>query len=402
MTDAKPFLPYGRQWIEDDDIAAVVGVLKGDFLTSGPAVDAFETAFARHVGARHAVACSNGTTALHLTIKALGLGPGDTVIVPTVTFLATANAAVYEGVRVVFADVDPETALMTPDTLRDALARAGGAAKAILPVHLAGQPADMAGIGAVAAECGLKVIEDACHATGGSYEDGHRVGASPHGAMAVFSLHPVKTITTGEGGVITTNDDHFAERMRLLRGHGMVRDEAAFLNADLAFDGAGAGNPWYYEMAEVGFNYRITDMQCALGLTQLAKLDRFVERRAQLVALYDRLLADAGLEHVRPLGRRAGCRPGWHLYVVLIDFQALGTERARVMTAMRERGVGTQVHYLPVHLQPYYRRLDPNLHLPGAWDYYRRCLSLPLFPAMSDDDVARVVDVLAGAIGGRH
>lgn len=404
MTGFAPFLPYGHQSIDDDDIDAVVEVLRGDMLTSGPAVDAFEAAFTNLTDARHAVACANGTAGLHMAVRALGLGPGDKIVVPTLTFLATANAAVYEGAEVVFADVDPDSALLTPHTLEQALRRGGPSVKAVFPVHMAGQPADMAGISEVARAHDLKVVEDSCHAIGGTYDtkagEAVSIGACLHSDMSVFSLHPVKTVTMGEGGVVTTNDDALTHRLRLARNHGMVRDPALFANADLAFAPSGDANPWYYEMAAPGYNYRACDIQCALGRSQLTKLDHFVTRRRELVARYDELFAAAGCEYLRPLARRAGCQPGWHLYVVLIDFAVIARDRAQVMNALRERGIGCQVHYLPVHLQPYYRNQQPDLDLPGAWNYYQRCLSLPLFPAMTDQDVDRVVETLVDVLNG--
>jgi UDP-4-amino-4,6-dideoxy-N-acetyl-beta-L-altrosamine transaminase len=396
--DPLPFLPYGRQHIDDDDIAAVSAVLRGDWLTTGPAVDAFEAALADKVGARHAVACANGTAALHLAAMALDLGPGDRVIVPTMTFLATANAARYVGAEVVFADVDPETGLMGPDHLEAALAQ--GPARAVFPVHLNGQCADMAAIAAVARDHGLAVVEDACHVLGGSQaaDGGVRpVGACAHSNMAVFSLHPVKVMTMGEGGVVTTNDDATAARLKRLRSHGMERDPARFTEADQAFDGAGNANPWYYEMAEPGYNYRATDIHCALGLSQLGKLDRFVTRRGALMALYDDLLAPLA-PAVVPITRTGTGKPAWHLCAVRIDFAGLGIERSELVRRLHEQGIGTQVHYLPVHRQPYYRARYGGLALPGADAYYDRCLSLPLYYGMSDDDIRRTVTALRNSL----
>lgn len=396
MSREKPFLPYGRQTIEADDVAAVAAALAGDMLTTGPTVGAFEQAFADAAGAVEAVACNSGTAALHLAMMALDLGPGAAVIVPTITFLATANAARMCGAEAVFADVDPETGLMTPETLREALARAqaqGVAAAGAAPVHLNGQLCDMAGLAEVAREAGIWLIEDACHAIGAS-----GVGASPGSRIAAFSTHPVKGITTGEGGVATTNDLALAAKMRQLRSHGMTRDAEAFEVADLAFDGD-EPNPWHYEMTELGWNYRIPDVLCALGLSQLAKLERLHARRAELAARYDRLLAPLA-PLARPVPR--GTRPdGWHLYPALIEFERLGKSRRAVMSALRERGVGTQVHYIPVHRQPYYRRRSQSVSLPGADAYFGRCLSLPFFPTMRDHDVDRVVGALGAVAEGR-
>jgi UDP-4-amino-4,6-dideoxy-N-acetyl-beta-L-altrosamine transaminase len=391
-------LPYGRQDIDDDDIAAVVAALRSDRLTTGPAVEAFERSFAERVDAPHAIACSSGTAALHLAALALGLGPGDHVIVPAITFLATANAARFVGAEVVFADVDPDTGLMRAEDLDAALAAAGDrTVRAVFPVHLAGQPADPANIKARADAARIVVVEDACHAIGTRYAEGntdYAVGACRHSAMAAFSFHPVKTIACGEGGMVTTRDAALAESLRRMRNHGMVRDADAVQRRDMAFDAGGAPNPWYYEMPEIGFNYRLSDIHAALGLSQMGKLERFVARRAALVDRYDRLIAPLA-PAVRPVARTAAARVGWHLYPVLIDFDAIGRTRAGAMAGLRARGVNTQVHYIPVAWQPYYRERYGDADLPGAWRYYERTLSLPLFPAMTDEDVDRVVEALS-------
>lgn len=406
MTDALPFLPYGRQDIDQADIDAVVRTLRGDWLTQGPAVEAFERALAERTGAAHAVACANGTAALHLACLALGLGPGDALVVPSVTFLATANAARYVGAEVAFADVDPTTGLMGPEQAASAIARAGRAGwrvRALAPVHYAGQTADRAGLHALAAQHGLSVIEDACHAIGSLdvAPDGRTepVGSGAFSTMTAFSFHPVKTIAAGEGGAVTTDDPELAARLRRFRNHGMERDPAGFEDREAAFETkTGATNPWYYEMAEPGFNYRLTDLQSALALSQMARLDAFVARRRHLMDLYaERLAPLAPL--VRPTVRVPWCRPAWHLCAVRIDFAAAGRSRAQVMADLRARGIGTQVHYIPVHRQPYWRRRYGDLALPGADEHYARTLSLPLFPAMADTDVERVVTALAAALG---
>ncbi|MEM7122366.1 MAG: UDP-4-amino-4,6-dideoxy-N-acetyl-beta-L-altrosamine transaminase [Pseudomonadota bacterium] len=400
MSAEPPFLPYGRHTIEADDIAAVSAVLKSDFLTTGPAVDAFETAFAAATGARHAVALSSGTAALHLATLALGLGPGDAVVVPSITFVATANVAELVGADVLFADVDADTGLMTPATLEAALARRGDAApRAVYPVHLNGQSADMAGIKEVADRHGLRIVEDACHALGGTAHD-RPVGGCVNSDMAMFSLHPVKTIAMGEGGVLTTNDDDLAASLRGLRNHGLVRDAALFENGAMAFDAEGDANPWYYELHAPAFNYRASDIHCALGTSQLSKLERFVGARHKLADIYDEALTPLAPQ-VRPVSRVCYGSSGWHLYAVLIDFDGIGKERAAVMHQLRQSGIGTQVHYIPVHRQPYYRERHGNLDLPGADAYYGRCLSLPLYPTMTNADVARVVAALREATG-RH
>jgi len=376
-------------------------VLRGDFLTTGPAVEAFEDKLAGITGGKFAVSCSSGTAALHLATLAIGLGPGDLAVVPTITFLATANAVRYVGADVVFCDVDPDTGLMRPQDLEQAISEHGQAIKAVLPVHLAGQSPDMKGIAKVARQHGIAIIEDACHALGTRYpaSGGEApVGSCRDSDMAVFSFHPVKVIAMGEGGALTTSEPALAARLRELRSHGMIREPARFTNDDLALTKDGTANPWYYEMSELGFNYRASDIHCALGLSQLAKLDKFVERRRLLAARYDALLAPLA-PLLRPLGRTPGCLPAWHLYVALIDFDAAGVTRGALMERLKKKGVGTQVHYIPVHTQPYYQGLYGKKALSGAAEYYARCLSLPLFAAMNDEDVERVVKALVEELG---
>lgn len=381
-------LPYGRQTIEDDDIAAVAEALKADFLTTGPTVEAFEVAFAETVGARHAVACSNGTAALHLAMMALDVKPGEAVIAPSITFLATANCARYVGADVVFADVDPDTGLMTPETLAQAIERVGARRlRAVLPVHLRGDACDLPGLEALARDAGAVLVEDAPHALGSTMTFGNAaeiVGDVRHSAMATFSFHPVKTIATGEGGMITTNDPAISARLKVLRSHGMVRPEGC--------------EPWWYEMPEPGFNYRLPDILCALGLSQLKKLPRFAARRRALGAAYAEALAPLA-PVVRIADQPAWSDPVLHLMVALIDFEAAGRSRREVVEGLKARGVGTQVHYIPVHRQPYYRKLYGELDLPGAEAWYARCLSLPLYPGMEDGDVATVAAALKDVLG---
>ena len=391
-----PFLPYGRQSVDEDDIAAVAEALKADFLTTGPMVGRFEEAFAKAVSAKHAVSCNSGTAGLHLATLALGLGPGDLAIVPTLTFLATANAVRYVGAEVVFADVDSETGLLTAAGLTAALGRAKampGKVKAALPVHLKGVPVDLPALGEIAAAHDFVLVEDAAHAIGTTYGGGGKVGDNRHSRMTVFSTHPVKTMTSGEGGVVTTEDPELARALKRFRSHGMEADPARWQMPEQGMED-GAAAPWFYEMAEFGYNYRLPDINCALGLSQLAKLDRFIARRAELVALYDSLLAPLS-NLVRPPKRPADSRPGWHLYAVQIDFPAAGVTRAELMRKLRADGIGTQVHYVPVHRQPYYQKRYGALNLPGAEAFYRGTLSLPLYPALRDDDVRRVVERLA-------
>ncbi len=399
MADLLP-LPYGRHLIDDADLAAVAAVLRGDWLTTGPAVTAFEDALAERVGARHVVVCSSGTAALHLAALALDLGAGDRAVVPAVTFAATANACKYVGCEPVFSDVDPDNGLMRPDDLQQVLSNAaadGAALKAVFPVHLTGQCVDMAGIHALAQAHGLFIVEDASHALGTTFDaaDSGRgaVGCCQYSDIAVFSFHPVKTIAMGEGGAVATNDDALYERLRRFRNHGLVRETARFENTDLAYDASGEVNPWYYELQDLGFNYRASDIVCALGMSQLGKLDQFVDRRRELVARYDRLLAPLA-PHIRAISRVPDCQPAWHLYVALIDFEALGLERGNVMRLLADEGIHTQVHYIPLYHHPYYAKHSNRPLQAGAEAYYARCLTLPLHPGLKDEDVDRVVGTL--------
>ncbi|MGQ3016243.1 UDP-4-amino-4,6-dideoxy-N-acetyl-beta-L-altrosamine transaminase [Phenylobacterium sp.] len=382
------FLPYGRQTIEDDDIAAVAAALRDDLLTTGPRVEAFEAAFAEAVGAEHAVACANGTAALHLTMLALGVREGDLCVVPSTTFLATANCVRYVDAEVIFADVDPDSGLMRPQDLSRALEQAAPRqVTAVLPVHLRGEVLDLPAIAALAEAAGAVVVEDACHALGSRLLQGNAevpVGSGRWSSASTFSFHPVKTIATGEGGMITTPDAGLAERLRRLRSHGMVRPPGA--------------DPWWYEMAEPGFNYRLPDILCALGHSQLAKLPRFSAARQALAARYLEALK-ALAPAVRPAASPEGSVATPHLMSVLIDFAAVGRSRREVMEALKDRGIGSQVHYIPVHTQPYYRARYGQQDLPGAQAWYDRTLSLPLYPGMAMADVDRVVAALGEVLG---
>jgi len=391
---SRGFLPYGRQTIEDDDVAAVAAALRADFLTTGPLVERFEQAFAERTGAKHAVACNSGTAALHLAALALDLKPGAAAVVPAMTFLATANVVRMTGAEVVFADVDPATGLLSPETLEAAFSRIDNSrlsARAALPVHLNGQVCDLAALAEIADPRSVQLVEDACHALGVN-----KIGAARYSAAACFSTHPVKAVTTGEGGVVTTRSAEMAERMRRLRSHGMNRDSNSFVDRAEGFEGKNP-NPWYYEMTEMGWNYRLPDILCALGLAQLSKLERFHERRRELAARYDNLLAPLS-PVIHPVSR-GNVEHGWHLYVIHVDFPALGMTRADFMNALRDAGIGSQVHYVPLHRQPYYRDRYGDIALPGADAYYERCLSIPLFPTMRDDDVERVTAALARLAG---
>lgn len=383
-------IPYGRHQITQDDIDTVVGVLKGDWLTGGAAVEAFEAELGRQVQAKHTIACSNGTTALHLALLALGVGSGDVVLVPAITFLASANAARYVGADVVFVDVDSKTGLMTAETLSAAImAHKDKNLKAVVNVHLAGQVGNLREIAAVARQHNLKIIEDAAHAVGSVYSvDGTRypVGANTFSDITTFSFHPVKTIAMGEGGAITTNEDGFAKAMRLARSHGMVRQSSEWLNAEET-------GPWYYEMHDLGYNYRVSDINCALGLSQLKKLDTFKAQRQAMVDFYN--AAFAGNDIIQPVQHHEWSETAWHLYPVLIDFDQLGMTRAEVMEHLKKAEIGTQVHYIPLTHQPYYKALYGEIILPGAESYYSKCLSLPLYVGLTTEDQQKVVDQLS-------
>ena len=374
-------LPYGRQTIEQDDIDAVIDALKSDFLTTGPLIEQFEQKLCDITKAKYAVACSNGTTALHLACMAIGLQKGDYAIVPSLTFLATANAVRYCGADVIFCDVDRETGLMTAETLEQALSKAQEqnlTVKAILPVHLTGRPVDMQTIQSIAQEHGIKIITDACHAIGGTYQN-QPIGSGHFEDMAAFSFHPVKTIAMGEGGAITTNNKAFADHMRTLRHHAMSPKDN--------------GGVWEYEMKELGYNYRVTDMQCALGLSQLNKIENFINKRQELVTLYNQKLENLS-SFITPHKQENDNQVSWHLYTIQVDFDGLGTTRSEFMAQLKEQGVGTQVHYTPVHTQPYYEDLYDKQELPGATHYYTHTLSLPLYPLMEEQDVNIVIKAL--------
>ena len=397
--DVQGFLPYGRQVIEDDDLGAVREALLSPMLTTGPLVQQFESALAAATGAAEAVVCANGTAALHLAARAIRLDRCQSAVVPSVTFVATANAVRYCDAEVVFADVDPETGLMTPETLLAALRRAPPSVRAAFPVHLNGASCDMAGIAEIARNWGLWIVEDACHAIGGTQGPAASpVGACAHSDLACFSFHPVKTIAMGEGGAITASDAALAAAMRRDRSHGLVREPDAFTLAD-SRGADGAPNPWFYELREPGFNYRAPDILCALGLSQLRKLQRFVGQRRRLMALYREALAPLA-PVLRLVEEPAHGMAAWHLCVARIDFAAAGIDRAALMRRLAEAGIGSQVHYIPVHRQPYYAARYPELDLPGADAYYARCLSLPLFAAMTEGDVARVAAALTAALAG--
>lgn len=384
-------IPYGRQSISEKDIEAVVQVLRSDWLTQGPMVGEFERAVAERCGARYAVAVNSGTSALHIACAALGLGPDDVLWTSPITFVASANCALYCGARVDFVDIEPDTANIDVNCLEDKLrkaARTGSLPKVVVAVDFAGQPCDLAEIRALADRYGFFVIEDACHSLGATYR-GEPVGNGRYADITVTSFHPVKLITTGEGGMALTNDPDLATRMRRLRSHGITRDPDEM-------EGAPHG-PWYYEQIQLGWNYRMTDIQAALGLSQVRRLEEFVARRRALAARYEDLLAGLPVTPVTQLPDR---KSAWHLYVVRLDLAAIAPKARRdVFEALRASGIGVQVHYIPVHLQPWYRNMGFREGMfPGAERYYHGAISLPIYPDLSYEDQEKVVTALREAI----
>lgn len=392
-------IPYGRQFIDEDDIKAVIEVLQSDWLTTGPKIEEFENVFAAFVGAKYAVAVSNGTAALHSAMYALKIGENDEVIVPSMTFAATANSVVFQGGTPVFADVEPGSFLIDPEDVEKKITKN---TRAIIAVDYAGQPCNYDALQKIANNYGFFVVADSCHALGARYKE-RAVGSIAD--LNTFSFHPVKNITTGEGGMITTDNPEFAYRMRIFRNHGITTDHRQR-------DKQGS---WFYEMVDLGYNYRITDFQCALGISQLKKLPIFLKRRHEIAAIYDEALAD--IPEIKPLGLRSDVLPAkqfsmppapcsllsapcsthaYHLYVVKIDFRKLGIDRTALFTGLREKGIATNVHYLPVHLHPYYKqRFGTGVGLcPVAEKGYERIISLPIFPKMSDSEVNYVIETL--------
>ena len=366
------FIPYGRQTIDDDDIAAVVDVLRSDWLTTGPAVERFETDICAYTGARHGVAVSNGTAALHAAMFALNIGPGDEVIVPPMTFAASANCILYQGGTPVFADVDAATLLIDPAAVEAAITPR---TKAIIAVDYAGQPCDWDALRAIADRHHLALVADGCHALGASFK-GRKVGTLAD--ITVFSFHPVKHITTGEGGMAVTNDERLAARMRAFRGHGITTTASQR-------EKSGA---WFYEMTELGYNYRITDFQCALGSSQLKKLNAWIDKRNELAQAYEAALA--GQDSIRPLKCREDVRHAYHLYVVRTP------GRDALFHHLRANGIGANVHYVPVHLHPYYRNVVGTREglCPVAEAAYRDILTLPLWPGMTEKDISYIIQKL--------
>jgi perosamine synthetase len=391
----RSFIPYGKQCIDQDDLDAVCAALQSDFLTCGPQIEAFENAFADFVGAKHAVVVSNATAALHLAMLVAKIGPRDRVVTSPNTFLSSANCAAFVGATPDFCDIDPSTYTLCPKALE---AMWSDDIKAVVAVAYAGQSPDMPAIAKIARERGAIVIEDACHGTGGGFQiDGtsYKQGGHPWADITTFSFHPVKTLTTGEGGILLTENDDYAAHARLLRTHGMTRESESLQGLGSSTPALAEQGPWYYEMQELGYNFRITDLQCALGLSQLKKLPGFIERRREIVARYNSAFADLPwLKTPALLRPEDESQISWHLYTTRIDFSALGKTRSEVMDELRSDSIGSQVLYIPVYLQPYYRETYGYAEgkCPQAEAYYAEALSLPLYPLMTDDDVAHVIE----------
>jgi perosamine synthetase len=382
-------IPYSRQHIDEEDIKAVIEVLRSDWITQGPKIAEFEQRVAEYCSAKYAVAVSSGTAALHLACLAVGVGNGDEVITSPITFVASANCALYVGARPIFADIRPDTYCIDVEEIKKKITHK---TKAIIPVDFAGHPCDMDDINKIAKENGLIVIEDAAHSLGAGYR-GRKVGLLAD--MTIFSFHPVKHITTGEGGMIVTNNKEYYEKLMLLRSHGITRNPDEFINRKNAFSLTPGPlpltpHPWYYEMQELGFNYRITDFQCALGISQMGKLDSFIKRRREIAGAYDEAFKKAN-EIIIP-AELPECRSSYHLYPV----QILTPNRDAIFNSLCEKGIGVNVHYIPVHLQPHYRRAFgyEECDFPNAERYFKRCVSLPIHQMMTEKEVRYVIDSL--------
>jgi len=374
------FISYGKQWIDEEDKRAVLDVLESDFLTQGPKVEEFEQAICKYTGAKYCVAVSNGTAALHLAVACLDIKKGYEGITTPITFVASANCLIYNGLTPVFADIDEKTYNIDPEEIEKAITPK---TKVIIPVDFAGQSADMKKIAEIAKKNKLYVIEDAAHAIGSTYKDGSKVGSCKYSTLTTFSFHPVKTITTGEGGAITTNNEKLYVKLLLLRSHGITKDPSAL--------GKNPG-PWYYEMQTLGFNYRMCDIQAALGVSQIKKLSSFKRRRREIVGRYNQ--AFKKLKNIITPYEEDGLKSAFHLYVLKIDFKAIGKSRVDVMHLLKEKNIGTQVHYIPVHTQPYYKEKFGTKEgdCPESENYYAEALSLPLFPKMTDFDIKYVIE----------
>ncbi len=387
---------YGRHHLDEEDIQAVVNVLKGGALTQGPTIEAFEKALASYVDAKYAVAVSSCTAALHLAALAAGVGPGTSLVTSPITFVASANAAFYAGGTPLFVDIDPASVNLCPGRLARTLEE-HPEVRAVVPVHFAGLPCDMPAIKKAADKIGAHVIEDAAHALGSRYPDGRFVGCCAHSLMTTFSFHPVKAISTGEGGMITTNDQKIYRRLLRLRSHGINKLDDPL---ELPEQGKtnGVKDPWYYEMQELGFHYRITDIQCGLGLSQLKKLGKFATRRRELVKKYDS--AFANMKNCRPAQVNGRDESAHHLYVLRINFKQVGLSRQELIRILLEKNIGSQVHYIPVPMHPYFRKLGFNPQdYPHSQNYYEEALSIPLYYDLKGEEQNQIIHAIRELVG---
>jgi UDP-4-amino-4,6-dideoxy-N-acetyl-beta-L-altrosamine transaminase len=380
------YISYGKQWIDEEDKEAVLDVLNSDFLTQGPKVSEFEKAICDYTEAKYCVAVANGTAALHIAVAALDIEKGSEGITSPITFVASANCLIYNYLNPIFADIDDKTYNIDPAEIEKKIT---DKTRVIVAVDFAGQAADMENISKLAKEHNICVVEDAAHAIGSNYGDGSKVGNCKYSDLTTFSFHPVKTITTGEGGAITTNDDKIYQKLLLLRSHGITKDPIVMSQSP---------GPWYYEMQTLGFNYRMCDMQAALGVSQMKKLDDFKRRRREIVAKYND--AFKNIKNVTIPFEQDGLNSAFHLYILKIDFEKIGKSRTEVMEKLKDQNIGTQVHYIPVHLQPYYKKeFGYNIgNYPFSETYYEQALSIPLYPKMTDNEVEYVIDSITGVI----
>ena len=390
--------PYSRPHLNDDDIAEVMSVLQGQFLTQGPVVERLEDALQNLFAVKHAIICNSGTAALHMAYDGLGLGPDAGLITSAVTFLATANAARMCNAPVGLADVDPVTGNVTLETIKAAVEAASFKVRAIAVVHLGGRPCEMIAISAYAKSIGAYLVEDACHAPLAEYDDTagalFTVGSCAHSDAATLSFHAIKHITAGEGGVLLTNSDALAKQARLFRSHGMVRDPSELKNQE------NAGAPWYYEMHELGYNYRLSEVSCALALNQVSRLAINNQRRQEIAALYHQHLGGMDFIKLPEIISPENGSHAWHLFAPRFDFDAIGKSRKEIMLALADQGIGSQVHYIPLYHQPYYQNDYPSNVFSGAEEYYRQTLSLPMYYGLDDHDIEKIAQIIGSVVNG--
>jgi UDP-4-amino-4,6-dideoxy-N-acetyl-beta-L-altrosamine transaminase len=390
IKDNQTFLPYGKQLIDQDDIDAVTNVLKSDYLTEGPLIDQFEKTFAKSVGSKYAIVCSSGTAGLHLASVCLNIDSQSTVLVPAISFVATANAPMYTGANIEFVDVDPRTGLISAKTLSEAIINSSNEVKVLFYVHLNGIVQDLSEISNICKNHNIMIIEDSCHAIGGSMA-AHKIGSCYNSEMSVFSFHPVKTITMGEGGVVTTNSKKYKKKLKLFRSHGIVKNESNFINKN--YTNEEMYGSWSYEMQHLGFNYRASALNVALGLSQLKKLNSFIKRRLEIALIYDKLFLEMSSKF-EPISRDVLNSHGYHLYPILIKGENPLARKRIIIEFLKMNNIGSQVHYIPIPFQPFWENKTNFKKYVGAFEYFSRCLSIPIFPAMNNKDVYHVVNCI--------